>query len=106
MQIEEEILPGKLKLKLKGRLDTATAPELDRALQEKLKENVMDLVIDFTELEYVSSAGLRVILTAQKKMEAREGSMRIRGANEGIKQVFKITGFSQFLTVEDGEMQG
>ena len=83
-------------LALSGRLDTSTAPELEAALEEALK-NAQKLTIDFEKLEYISSAGLRVILKAQKVMNGR-GGMALLHVPEAVMEVFDITGFSDFLT--------
>ncbi|MBP5429127.1 MAG: STAS domain-containing protein [Clostridia bacterium] len=87
-----------LTVSLEGRLDTVTAPELDAALKAALP-GVADLIFDFAKLEYVSSAGLRVLLSAQKTMNA-QGKMRIRNVNETITEIFDVTGFSDILTIE------
>ncbi len=84
-----------LRLALEGRLDTNTAPELEAVLKGSL-EGIKELTIDMTALEYLSSAGLRVLLGAQKSMN-KQGSMK---ANEMILEVFEITGFSEILTLE------
>ena len=86
-----------LVLSLAGRLDTTTAPMLESALKESL-EGITDLRLDFAGLEYVSSAGLRVLLAAQKTMNA-QGAMVIENVCEDIREVFDITGFSDILTV-------
>ena len=86
-------------LALEGRLDTTTAPQLEEALNENM-DGVDTLVLDMKSLEYVSSAGLRVLLAAQKKMNAVKGSMVLRNVCEDIKEVFDITGFCDMLTVE------
>lgn len=86
-----------LTLALEGRLDTITAPELEAELKKDL-ENVTELTLDFSKLDYISSAGLRVLLSAQKVM-SRVGSMKITGANETVKEVFEVTGFSDILTI-------
>ena len=85
-------------LALEGRLDTVTAPELEAALKDAL-EGVETLILDFEKLDYISSAGLRVLLVAQKTM-SQQGSMKIRNVNEIIREVFDVTGFSDFLTIE------
>ena len=85
-----------LEVVLKGRLDTTTAPELEAALE---LDGITALVLDFEGLEYISSAGLRVILAAQKKMSA-QGKMVIKNVNDTIKEVFEITGFIDILTIE------
>lgn len=87
-----------LTLALEGRLDTVTSPELDEVVKEAL-DGVTELVFDFTELQYISSAGLRVLLSAQKKM-AKQGSMKILHVNETIMEIFEVTGFSEILTIE------
>lgn len=85
-----------LSIALQGRLDTTTAPQLEAEL---LLDGITELVLDFSELEYISSAGLRVLLSAQKVM-SKQGAMILRGVNEEIMEVFEITGFSDILTIE------
>ena len=85
-------------LKIEGRLDTTTAPELENEL-DSILPNLKELTFDMTNLEYVSSAGLRVILKAQKAMNA-QGSMKLTGVNDSIMEVFDITGFLDILTIE------
>ena len=87
-----------LTVALEGRLDTTTAPDLELELRENL-EGITELVLDLTSLEYMSSAGLRVLLGAQKTMN-KQGSMVIRGANDVIMDIFEVTGFSEILTIE------
>lgn len=87
-----------LTMKLEGRLDTTTAPRLEAELKGNIG-GVTELVFDFAELEYISSAGLRVILSAQKVMN-RQGSMVIRHVNENVMDVFEVTGFVDILTIE------
>jgi anti-sigma B factor antagonist len=98
MKINHNREAEKLTVAIEGRLDTTTAPELEKALGTLL-EGVTDLVLDMTNLEYVSSAGLRVILKAQKVM-FRSGKMKLIGVNESIMEVFEITGFSDILEIE------
>ena len=88
-----------LQLYVEGRLDTTTAPQLEEALGSNLI-GITRLIIDFTGLEYISSAGLRVLLTAHKTMKKQEGKLIIRGANKDVKEVFFITGFSDMLNIE------
>ncbi len=83
---------------LDGRLDTTTAPQLEAALKRELGACEM-LTLDFAKLEYISSAGLRVLLAAQKVMN-KQGDMVIRNVNDTIMEVFEITGFSDILTIE------
>ncbi len=87
-----------LNLALEGRLDTTTAPQLEAALHGAM-EGVTELNMDFEKLEYLSSAGLRVILAAQKTMN-KQGKMVIRHVNETIREVFEVTGFIDILTIE------
>ena len=90
---------GRIFMKIEGRLDTKTAPELEKEVN-KTVEKISSLIMDFTELEYISSAGLRVLLRTHKAMKAKKGSLIIRGANEEIQEVFTITGFSDILKLE------
>lgn len=87
-----------LTVEVQGRLDTVTAPELENVFNESL-DAVDDLVIDFSNLEYISSAGLRVLLSTQKKMSSK-GSMKVTNVNDEVMEVFDITGFSSILTIE------
>ena len=89
---------GKLCVALEGRLDTTTAPELEASLKEDL-DTVTELVIDLAKLEYISSAGLRVLLAAQKAM-MKQGSMVVTNPNDVINEIFEVTGFSTILTIE------
>lgn len=88
----------KLTFAIEGRLDTTTAPQLEEEVKGALT-GVTELVLDFSKLEYLSSAGLRVILAAQKVMN-KQGRMVIRHVNETILEVFEVTGFSDILTIE------
>ena len=81
-----------------GRLDTMTAPELEAALKEALT-GVEELTFDLEKLDYISSAGIRVLLSAQKTMN-RQGSMKVVHANEIIMEIFDVTGFADILTIE------
>ena len=81
-----------------GRLDTTTAPELDKTLNENMGD-VKNLLLNFKGLEYISSAGLRVLLGAQKKMQ-KIGSMKLVNVREEVMEVFEMTGFSDILTIE------
>ena len=83
---------------LEGRLDTATAPELESELKASL-DGVSELTLDFAGLEYISSAGLRVLLSAQKIMSGKSG-MTIKNVNETIMEIFEVTGFTDILTIE------
>lgn len=81
-----------------GRIDTVTAPELEKEVLS-VSADVTELVIDFEALDYISSAGLRVLLQAQKMMNKR-GTMVVKNVNETISEVFEVTGFSDILTIE------
>ena len=98
MTIEKKINAESATLIVSGRLDTQTAPELEKELDSVLAD-IKELTFDFANLEYVSSAGLRVILKAQKAMNA-QGSMKLTGVNDSIMEVFDITGFLDILTIE------
>lgn len=87
-----------LKIALEGRLDTTTAPQLEAELKQSVADNT-ELDLDFAKLEYISSAGLRVLLAAQKVMN-KQGKMIIRNVNDVIAEVFEVTGFADILTVE------
>lgn len=88
-----------LTIALEGRLDTTTAPQLEAELKLSVQNNT-ELIFDFAKLEYISSAGLRVLLSAQKVMN-KQGKMVIRNVNETIMEVFEVTGFVDILTVEN-----
>ena len=98
LNINKTIENGKAVFALVGRLDTTTAPELEKELKVAL-DGVSELVLDFAGLEYISSAGLRVLLSAQKIMN-KQGSMKLKNVNETIREIFEVTGFSEILTVE------
>ena len=83
---------------LEGRLDTSTAPELEESLKDAL-DGVSELTLDLNGLEYISSAGLRVLLSTQKVMN-KQGSMVIANASEEVKEIFDVTGFSDILTIK------
>ena len=88
----------KLTLEISGRLDTTTAPELEASIKEDIGD-VKELVIDLSNLDYISSAGLRVLLSAQKTM-MKQGSMVVTHPNDVISEIFEVTGFSDILTIE------
>ncbi len=83
---------------LEGRLDTTTAPELQKTLDDEIADH-KKLIFDFEKLSYISSAGLRVLLAAQKTMN-QQGEMKILHVNETIAEIFEVTGFSDILTIE------
>ena len=98
MTIEKNLNGTELTVTIAGRLDTTTAPELEASLKESF-EGVTKLILDFAELEYLSSAGLRVLLASQKVMN-KQGEMVIRNVNETINEIFDVTGFIDILTIE------
>ena len=98
MTIEKNLNAAELTVKVTGRLDTTTAPELEASLNESYN-GVTKLVLDFASLEYLSSAGLRVLLAAQKVMN-KQGEMIIKNVNDTINEIFEVTGFIDILTIE------
>ena len=98
MIIEKNVVDTTVVLKITGRLDTTTAPELEAVIDGCIS-GIKELVMECSVLEYVSSAGLRVILNAQKLMNA-QGNMKLTHENETVMEVFDITGFADILTIE------
>ena len=98
LNIQKEINGSNAVVKLEGRLDTTTAPQLENDLKSFM-ESVTSLVFDFENLEYISSAGLRVLLTAQKFM-SKQGSMKLIHVKDDVNEIFDVTGFSDILTIE------
>ncbi len=98
MTIEKTANGAVLTLKVIGRLDTTTAPQLEATVRESIA-GVSELIIDFSELDYISSAGLRVLLSTQKEMN-KQGSMKVTNVNDMVMEVFEITGFVDVLTIE------
>lgn len=98
MEIKQTKDAGNLTVTVTGCLDTTTSPDLMSVFESGL-EGVTALTIDFTNLEYVSSAGFRVLLVAHKKMVAAGGTMTIRGVNPSVREVFDMTGFSDIFTI-------
>ena len=98
MTITKKQNAAALDLALEGRLDTTTSPELEQLLKDYLG-GVTELTFDLEKLEYISSAGLRVLLSAQKTMN-KQGSMKLRNVSETIMEIFEVTGFSDILTIE------
>lgn len=98
MTITKEKNESKLTVAIEGRLDTTTAPELEQELKDSL-DGVTELTIDLGKLDYISSAGLRVLLWAQKTMN-QQGSMKVTNVQEVVSEVFEVTGFADILTIE------
>lgn len=97
MTINKNLEGTKLEILLEGRLDTTTSPMLEEELKEAL-DGITELTFNFEKLEYISSAGLRILLAAQKRM-SKQGSMVVKNVNEVIAEVFEVTGFSDILTI-------
>ena len=98
MTITKELKGTALEIALEGRLDTITAPELEKELNQDLG-TAESLTMDFSKLDYISSAGLRVLLSAHKLMIGK-GGMKITNVNEIVQEVFDVTGFADILTIE------
>ena len=98
MTINKQLNGSALTLALEGRLDTVTSPELDKVLDENL-DGAESLVLDFVGLDYISSAGLRVLLSAHKAM-AGKGGMKVVNVKDIVKEVFDVTGFADILDIE------
>ena len=98
MTITKNLNGTNLEIALEGRLDTTTAPELEAELNKDLG-SAESLTMDFSKLEYISSAGLRVLLSAHTAMSAK-GGMTVKNVNEIVREVFEVTGFSDILTIE------
>ena len=98
MTIEKKMNGNALEIAVEGRLDTMTAPELEAELNKSL-DGAETLTMDFSKLEYISSAGLRVLLSAHKAMSAK-GGMKVTHVNEIVQEVFEVTGFADILTIE------
>ena len=99
LDINKTIENGKALFELTGRLDTITAPELEKEIQASYRD-LSELTLDFAGLEYVSSAGLRVLIEAHMNIALNEGKMKLANVNETIMEIFDITGFSDVLTIE------
>ena len=98
MTIEKKMNGNELVIALEGRLDTMTSPELEAELNQSLA-GADSLTLDFSKLDYISSAGLRVLLSAHKAMSAK-GGMKVTNVNEIVQEVFEVTGFADILTIE------
>ena len=98
MTINKEKNNGILTLAIEGRLDTVTAPELEKVVNEETAD-VRELILDMKGLEYISSAGLRVLLAAQKRMN-KQGAMKLTDVCDAVMEVFEMTGFADILTIE------
>ena len=99
MEIQKQLENSTLTVALIGRLDAATAPQLEKELNASFA-GIKTLILDFAELEYIASAGLRVLLVAQKRMN-KQGSMTIKNVSNEVKEVLDMTGFISFLNIEE-----
>ena len=99
MEVKFNKQDSTLNVAISGNIDTVTAPELDSLLQEKIS-GIKDLVLDFAAVDYISSAGLRVILMANQQMEDVDGNMTVTNVNEDVRDVFEMTGFDSLLNLE------
>ena len=97
MTVSKEVNGTSMLISVEGRLDTTTAPQLDAEI--KPLEGITELVIDFAKLQYISSAGLRVLLATQKVM-SKQGSMKLINVSEAVMEIFDVTGFSDILVIE------
>lgn len=97
MKIDKNLEGNNLTITLEGRLDTNTAPDLEKEVESL--DGVENLIFDLKKLEYISSAGLRIILALQKIMN-NQGNMTIKNVNDDVKEVFEITGFSEILNIK------
>ena len=99
MKVEQERNGEQLKFTIEGEVTAVTAPELKKALDSYFDDDVTELEFDLTDVPYISSAGLRVLLEAQNAIDDREGSMVVKGVNEAIREILKVTGFTSFLNI-------
>ena len=100
MKIESSIFNKTLEIKLDGRLDTSTSPELEQYLSSNLTDNVIDVIFDFENLLYISSAGLRLLLMTQKNITAVNGKVTVRNVNSFVMDILDSVGFSDILVIE------
>ncbi|MBE6818957.1 MAG: STAS domain-containing protein [Ruminococcaceae bacterium] len=98
LDIKKTIEGGKALFAISGRVDSTTAPQLDKQIKESIND-ITELTLDLKELDYISSAGLRVLLATQKQMN-QQGEMKILNVNETVMEIFEITGFSEIFTIE------
>lgn len=98
MEIRKETNAGTLNMAISGRVDTTTAPALENELKDSY-DSCEALVLDFKDVEYISSAGLRVLLSAQKVM-SKKGGMKLVNVSRDIMEIFEVTGFTDILTIE------
>lgn len=106
MKLEKSTVDGVLVLHPVGRLDSTTSPELERAVTESLDAGTTRLLFDFGDLDYISSAGLRVVLLAGKKLRTTQGKMILVGMRDVVREVFEMSGFLTLFAVADSVTEG
>lgn len=99
MDIEKSYNEKELTLSISGRVDTITSQDLDKEINDELG-NFNSLILDFTDLEYISSAGLRVLIVTQKKLKSDEIPFVIKNVNDAVNEIFRMSGFNKLLTIE------
>ncbi|MEL7431467.1 MAG: STAS domain-containing protein [Chlamydiota bacterium] len=99
IQIDVEEVENKYILRIQGRIDTMTTPILEKRIEELVKQNHWDLLADFTDVEYLSSAGLRVLLSSTKKARAHQGHFVLFSIDEDVLEIIKMAGFERVLTI-------
>lgn len=99
MEIKKDYNDNELTLSVEGRIDTITSQDLDKEINEELG-NFNSLILDFTDLEYISSAGLRVLIATQKKLKADDIPFVIKNVNDTVNEIFKMSGFDKILKIE------
>lgn len=99
MEIKKDYNDNELTLSVEGRIDTITSQDLDKEISEELG-NFDSLILDFTDLEYISSAGLRVLIATQKKLKADDIPFVIKNVNDTVNEIFKMSGFDKILKIE------
>lgn len=100
LQIVKELAEDTLTIRLIGDLNVKTSPKLDEELDSSIS-GVKELILDFTEVEYISSAGLRTLLTTEKNMRSQKGKMILRHVNSAVMEIIRLSGFAQVMTVEN-----
>lgn len=100
MTVQKNTDGNKITFNVAGRLDTTTSPDFEKEIKDSVTDNISEVNIDMKELEYISSSGLRVLLSLHKMMMAKNGSLLILNPNEIVLEVFEVTGFSDILTIQ------
>ena len=100
MEVNNKRIDDVLTINVEGRLDSTTAPALEESMRT-IMDGAKEIIFDFTKLEYISSAGLRILLATQKIMNKTDGKLKVIGINDEVKEIFEATGFNEILTVEE-----